>query len=71
MLRGAGRRYGLRGPWVLRGPDLDLPARAAVSGLVSGSLTGTVRMPLLPLAGAAVVAVAVAAFTSRIAALRG
>uniref|UniRef100_A0AAU3GRZ0 ATP-binding cassette domain-containing protein n=1 Tax=Streptomyces sp. NBC_01401 TaxID=2903854 RepID=A0AAU3GRZ0_9ACTN len=46
------------------------PARAAVSGLVSGSLTGTVRMPLLPLAGAALVAVAVAALTSRVAALR-
>ncbi|MEU8708796.1 ATP-binding cassette domain-containing protein [Streptomyces sp. NPDC048565] len=46
------------------------PARAAVSSLVSGSLTGTVRMPLLPLAGAVVVAVAVAALTSRIAALR-
>jgi hypothetical protein len=46
------------------------PARAAVTGLVSGSLTGTARMPLLPLAGAVVVAVAVAALTSRNAALR-
>ncbi|MFI6121870.1 ATP-binding cassette domain-containing protein [Streptomyces sp. NPDC051064] len=46
------------------------PAKAAVTGLVSGSLTGTVRMPVLPLAGALVVAVAVAALTSRIAALR-
>ncbi|MFG2591875.1 ATP-binding cassette domain-containing protein [Streptomyces sp. NPDC048438] len=46
------------------------PAKAAVTGLVSGSLTGTVRVPLLPLAGALAVAVAVAALTSRIAALR-
>lgn len=46
------------------------PAKAAVTGLVSGSQAGTVRMPLLPLAGAAVAAVAVAALTSRIAALR-
>lgn len=29
-LRGVGRRYGLTGPWVLRGVDLDLPARAVV-----------------------------------------
>ncbi|MFJ4841701.1 ATP-binding cassette domain-containing protein [Streptomyces sp. NPDC088746] len=46
------------------------PAKAAVTGLVSGSLTGTVRVPLLPLAGALVIAVAVAALTSRTAALR-
>ncbi|MCX3059953.1 ABC transporter ATP-binding protein [Streptomyces beihaiensis] len=25
-LRGVGRRYGIRGPWVLRGVDLDVPA---------------------------------------------
>lgn len=30
MLRGVGRRYGLRGPWVLRGLDLDLPAHTLV-----------------------------------------
>ncbi|MFF1421211.1 ATP-binding cassette domain-containing protein [Streptomyces sp. NPDC058280] len=29
-LQGVGRRYGLRGPWVLRGVDLDLPARGLV-----------------------------------------
>jgi ABC-2 type transport system ATP-binding protein len=29
-LRGVGRRYGLTGPWVLRGVDLDLPPRAVV-----------------------------------------
>ncbi|MFD6280182.1 ATP-binding cassette domain-containing protein [Streptomyces sp. NPDC060209] len=46
------------------------PAKAAVTGLVSGSLTGTVRVPFLPLAGAVVVAVAAGALTSRIAALR-
>ncbi|MFJ6854188.1 ATP-binding cassette domain-containing protein [Streptomyces sp. NPDC091271] len=46
------------------------PAKAAVTGLVSGSLTGTVRVPLLPLAGAFAIAVAVAVPTSRIAALR-
>ncbi|GHH84916.1 hypothetical protein GCM10018793_50940 [Streptomyces sulfonofaciens] len=27
-LQGAGRRYGLRGPWVLRGIDLEVPAGA-------------------------------------------
>ncbi|WP_329234295.1 ATP-binding cassette domain-containing protein [Streptomyces sp. NBC_01460] len=46
------------------------PAKAAVTDLVSGSLTGRVRIPLLPLAGAAVVAVAVGVLTSRLAALR-
>ncbi|MEU1215220.1 ATP-binding cassette domain-containing protein [Streptomyces sp. NPDC005790] len=46
------------------------PAKAAVTGLVSGSLTGTVRLPLLPVAAALAVAVAVAALTSRIATLR-
>ncbi|MER5555997.1 ABC transporter ATP-binding protein [Streptomyces sp. NPDC002793] len=46
------------------------PAKAAVTGLVTGSLTGEVRVPVVPLAGAVVVAVAVAALTSRLAALR-
>ncbi|HWU05779.1 MAG TPA: hypothetical protein VN520_05190 [Streptomyces sp.] len=46
------------------------PAKAAVTGLVSGPQTGTVRVPVLPLAGAVAVAVAVAALTSRAAALR-
>ncbi|SCK40344.1 ABC-type multidrug transport system, ATPase component [Streptomyces sp. LamerLS-316] len=46
------------------------PAKAAVTDLVTGSLTGTARMPFLPAAGAAVVAVAVAALTARLAALR-
>jgi hypothetical protein len=34
------------------------PARAAVSGLVTGSRSGTVELPLLPLAGAALLAAA-------------
>ncbi|MET8924606.1 ATP-binding cassette domain-containing protein [Streptomyces sp. NPDC004623] len=46
------------------------PARAAVTDLVTGSLTGTVRMPLLPAAGAVVVAAGAAALTARLAALR-
>ncbi|MEU2678392.1 ATP-binding cassette domain-containing protein [Streptomyces sp. NPDC007107] len=46
------------------------PAKAAVTDLVTGSLTGTVRAPLLPAAGAALIAVAVAALTARLAALR-
>ncbi|MET9595829.1 ATP-binding cassette domain-containing protein [Streptomyces sp. NPDC006516] len=46
------------------------PAREAVTGLVSGSATGTVRVPLLPLGVAVAVAVTVAALTSRIASLR-
>ncbi|MEU3713023.1 ATP-binding cassette domain-containing protein [Streptomyces catenulae] len=29
-LDGVGRRYGVRGPWVVRGVDLDLPQRALV-----------------------------------------
>ena len=39
------------------------PAQAAVSGLVTGSQSGTVPVPLLPLAGAALVAAAVTAVT--------
>lgn len=46
------------------------PAEAAVTGLVSGSLTGMVRIPLLPAVGAAALAAAAAALTSRLAALR-
>lgn len=46
------------------------PAKAAVTDLVTGSLTGTVLLPLLPAAGAAVVVAAVAALTARLAALR-
>ncbi|MEU1868848.1 ABC transporter [Streptomyces sp. NPDC019793] len=37
------------------------PARAAVGGLVAGSRSGAVPLPLLPLAGAAVIAVAATA----------
>ncbi|MFF2140775.1 ATP-binding cassette domain-containing protein [Streptomyces sp. NPDC058193] len=47
------------------------PARAAVSGLVSGSLTGTVHVPLMPAAGAAAAAAAAAVLTSRRAAVSG
>lgn len=45
-LRGVGRRYGLGGPWVLRGVDLDLPARALVR--VEGA-NGTGKSTLLRL----------------------
>lgn len=41
-----GRRYGLAGPWVLRGVDLDLPARALVR--VEGA-NGTGKSTLLRL----------------------
>jgi hypothetical protein len=37
------------------------PAQAAVSGLVTGSRSGTVELPLLPLAGAALLAAAATA----------
>jgi ABC-type branched-subunit amino acid transport system ATPase component len=76
-LERVGRRYGLRGPWVLRGVDLTVapgdlfrvdgangtgkstpPARAAVRGLVTGSQSGTVPLPLLPLAAATVLTAA-------------
>jgi hypothetical protein len=39
------------------------PAQAAVSGLVTGSRSGTVPVPLLPLAGAALVTAAATAVT--------
>ncbi|WNI26828.1 ATP-binding cassette domain-containing protein [Streptomyces sp. ITFR-16] len=45
-LRGVGRRYGLTGPWVLRGVDLGLPARAVVR--VEGA-NGTGKSTLLRL----------------------
>ncbi|MFF2012778.1 ATP-binding cassette domain-containing protein [Streptomyces sp. NPDC058195] len=45
-LSGVGRRYGLRGPWVLRGIDLDLPARALIR--VEGA-NGTGKSTLLRL----------------------
>ncbi|MFF3172249.1 ATP-binding cassette domain-containing protein [Streptomyces sp. NPDC057900] len=45
-LRGVGRRYGLAGPWVLRGVDLDLPARALVR--IEGA-NGTGKSTLLRL----------------------
>lgn len=47
------------------------PARYAVTSLVTGSSAGTVPVPVLPLAGAAVIAAAVAAVTSRLTSLRG
>ncbi|MFD8688781.1 ABC transporter [Streptomyces sp. NPDC059651] len=46
------------------------PAKYAVTGLVTGSLTGTVQVPLLPLLGAAVVAGAAAALACGLAAVR-
>jgi hypothetical protein len=39
------------------------PAQAAVSGLVTGSQSGTVPVPLLPLAGAVLVTAAATAVT--------
>ncbi|MFJ3089561.1 ABC transporter [Streptomyces sp. NPDC086838] len=47
------------------------PAKAAVTGLVSGSLTGTVHVPVLPLLGAAAVAAAALALACRLTAIRG
>ncbi|MGW6457031.1 ABC transporter ATP-binding protein [Streptomyces sp. NPDC055078] len=45
-LRGVGRRYGLGGPWVLRGVDLDLSARSLIR--VMGT-NGTGKSTLLRL----------------------
>ncbi|MFJ4949916.1 ABC transporter [Streptomyces sp. NPDC088760] len=46
------------------------PAQAAVSGLVTGSQTGRAPVPLLPLAGAALLTAAVFAATARLASRR-
>ncbi|GAA1902569.1 ABC transporter [Streptantibioticus ferralitis] len=46
------------------------PANAAVSGLVSGSSTGAVHLPVLPLALAVVACAAATAFSCRLAARR-
>ncbi|MFD3653666.1 ABC transporter [Streptomyces sp. NPDC058620] len=46
------------------------PAKYAVTGLVSGSLSGTVHLPVLPLAGALAGAAAVAALVCRLTAVR-
>lgn len=47
------------------------PAKYAVTGLVTGSLTGTVHVPVLPLLGAAAVATAVATLACRLTSVRG
>ncbi|WLQ39925.1 ABC transporter [Streptomyces laculatispora] len=47
------------------------PAKYAVTGLVTGSLTGTVHVPVLPLAGAAAVAAAAVAVACKLTAVRG
>ncbi|MFE3901090.1 ABC transporter [Streptomyces sp. NPDC059153] len=47
------------------------PANHAVTGLVTGSQTGTVHVPLLPLVAAAAIAAAVAALACRLTSLRG
>ncbi|MEW2178103.1 ABC transporter [Streptomyces sp. NPDC005406] len=47
------------------------PAKYAVTGLVTGSRTGTVHVPLLPLLGAAAVATAAAALACRLTTVRG
>lgn len=46
------------------------PAHAAVQGLVSGSHSATVRMPLLPLAAAALIAAAATAVACALASRR-
>ncbi|WP_413752494.1 ABC transporter [Streptomyces sp. R-74717] len=47
------------------------PANHAVTGLVTGSRTGTVHVPLLPLVAAAALAAAVAALACKLTSLRG
>lgn len=47
------------------------PAEHAVTGLATGSLTGTVRMPVLPLLGAAAIAAAALALACRLTSVRG
>lgn len=47
------------------------PAKYAVTGLVTGSHTGTAHVPVLPLLGAAAVATAVAALACRLTSVRG
>ncbi|WP_330241247.1 ABC transporter [Streptomyces sp. NBC_00525] len=47
------------------------PARYAVTGLVTGSLTGTVHIPVLPLLAAAAVATAALALACRLTSVRG
>ncbi|MGY3059978.1 hypothetical protein ACVWZD_004223 [Streptomyces sp. TE3672] len=46
------------------------PANAAVTGLVTGSRTGTVHLPVLPLVAATALAVAAAALVGKVASLR-
>ncbi|MET9112157.1 ABC transporter, partial [Streptomyces zhihengii] len=47
------------------------PAKAAVTGLVTGSRTGTAHLPLLPLAAASALACASAALACHLASRRG
>ena len=47
------------------------PAKAAMTGLVSGSRDGVVPVPLLPVAGAAVLAVAAVGAACGLASRRG
>ncbi|MFE7041303.1 ABC transporter [Streptomyces atratus] len=47
------------------------PANHAVTGLVTGSRTGTVHVPLLPLVAAAALAAAVAALACKLTSMRG
>ncbi|MFE9814512.1 ABC transporter [Streptomyces sp. NPDC005773] len=47
------------------------PAKYAVTGLVTGSLTGAVHVPVLPLLGAGAVAAAAAAVACRLTSVRG
>ncbi|MFF0287920.1 hypothetical protein [Streptomyces sp. NPDC005262] len=47
------------------------PAKYAVTGLVTGSLTGAVHIPVVPLICAAAVAAAVGTLVCRLTSLRG
>lgn len=47
------------------------PAKYAVTGLVTGSLTGTVHVPVIPFAGAVAVAGAAVALACRLTSVRG
>ncbi|MFI1224547.1 MULTISPECIES: hypothetical protein [unclassified Streptomyces] len=62
-----GHRYGLRGPWVLRGVELALPARALVRVEGANGAGGVAD----PARGGGSLAAAAAFLVCRIAARRG
>lgn len=61
-LNGVGRRYGARGPWVLRGVELDVAPGTLVR--VEGT-NGTGKLPLAAAAALASAATAACALSSR------